>query len=100
MPRDVIAQWPEVFNDITVDAIPLEYLDSLLIYFNDGKVWDVEVSAHVRTHQLESFEAHIQELLIENDENIERIDFRIDVEKVKKDVTKKTKQFLKANRKT
>lgn len=99
LPKDVVDQWPEVFNDVVVEAVPIEYLDSLRIIFNDGKVWDINVASHARKNQIENLEEHLQELISEYEEVIEHIDFRLDIERVKKDVMKKTKTFLKDNKK-
>lgn len=98
LPKDVIDQWPEVFNDIEVSAVPLEYLHSMRIIFNDGKIWDIDISKNKKSSTLDELEGHIAELLAQYEDSIENIDFRLDVEKVKKDVIKNTKNFLKKSK--
>lgn len=95
LPKDVIEQWPEILRDIEVTAIPLEYLHSIKISFSNGKIWDIDISKHTKTIDFTQLEKHISELLEKYDESIENIDFRLDIEKVKKDVIKNTKTFLK-----
>jgi hypothetical protein len=99
LPKDVIDSWPEVFSDVEVKAIPLEYLDSIRIIFDNGKVWDINIALYARQQGVDALKEHIQELLGNYDESIQHIDFRLDVEKVKKDVTKKTRSFLKKPKK-
>lgn len=95
LPKDVIDSWPEVFSDIDVHAIPLEYLDSIRIIFENGKVWDIDIAKYAKLAGEDDLEGHLKELLNNYEESIQHIDFRLDVAKVKKDVIKKTKSFLK-----
>ena len=97
LPRDVIDKWPEIFNDIEVRAIPLEYLESITIVFKDGKTWEVSVAEHAETVDTNLLEEHLQELVETYETAIEHIDLRIDVKRVKKDIIKKTKKFLKTS---
>lgn len=95
LPTDVIDQWPEVFNEITVTAVPIAYLHSLRIIFKDGKVWNVNIAAHIKKHHDSDFEEHLEELIEAYEDVIEHIDFRLNVDKVKRDIIKKTNKFLK-----
>lgn len=99
LPRDVIDQWPEVFSDVDVKAVPLTYLHSMRIIFKDGKVWDINIANHARAHGVVDLESHLEELISTYESQIEHIDFRLDVDRVKKDVMKKTKSFLKKPKK-
>lgn len=92
LPDDVIEHWPEVFKDIDVEAVPIEYLDSIKITFTDGIVWEVDLSSNAENI---SFDEIIEELIEEYEDNIKNINFCIDTKKVKEDITKRTKYFLK-----
>jgi hypothetical protein len=95
LPKDIIDQWPEVLSEIDVQAIPLSYLHSMRITFKDGKIWDLDIAKYTKKTKIDDLDEHIAELLDNYEESIENIDFRLDVEKVKKDVIKKTNNFLK-----
>ena len=99
LPPDVVDQWPEIFNDVDVKAVPLAYLHSMRIIFKDGKVWDLNIATHAKRNNIEDLEHHLQELIETYEEVIEHIDFRLDVERVKKDIIKKTNKFLKTRKK-
>lgn len=99
LPKDVIDQWPEIFSDVDVKAVPLEYLHSMRIIFSDGKVWDLNIAAHAKKNGINGLDEHLRELFETYEESIEHIDFRLDVERVKKDIIKKTKNFLKKPKK-
>lgn len=95
-PQEVVDNWPEVFKDIEINSVPIEYLRSVLIYFKDGNVWDVDIAKNKeKTLTVEEIEESIEQLLEEYDDHIRNVDFQLDIEKVKRDITRRTKYFLK-----
>jgi len=97
LPKEVVDNWPEIFRD--VKAIPLEYLYSMTIVFKDSTQWEINIARHVRDQDLDILDGNLRELITNYEDSIENIDLRLDVKKVKKDITKKTKSFLR-NKKT
>ena len=94
LPQDVINHWPEIFKEIDVEVIPIEYLHSVKIYFTDGKVWDIDV-AKSRKQTDTDIETALEELFDQYEDNIENIDFRLDTDRVKKDIQSRTHKFMK-----
>ena len=94
LPPDVIDHWPEIFGDIEVDVIPIEYLDSVRVQFNDGKIWDIDVKTSRKKQDLD-IETAMEELFEQYSDVIENIDFRLDTEKVKNDIKNRTRFFMK-----
>jgi hypothetical protein len=99
LPKDIVDQWPEIFNEIDVKAVPLEYLDSMRIIFKDGKIWLFRLKNKSKIVETEEFKENLEALIETYRENIEHIDFRLDVNKVKKDIVKKTNSFMKTKKK-
>lgn len=95
LPKDVIAHWPEVFGEIKLNVLPLRYLDCVLLNFKDGKVWEIKITRKTREAGWEQFEKSISELVRTYEEKIDNVDFRLDTDRVKKDITKNTEKFLK-----
>ncbi len=95
LPKDVIAHWPEVFGEIKLNVLPLRYLDCVLLNFKDGKVWEIKITKKTRDVGWEQFERSISELVRTYEEKIDNVDFRLDTDRVKKDITKNTEKFLK-----
>ena len=95
LPRDVIASWPEVFGKVEINAIPTEYLQSILVRFQNGEVWEVDVDPRAPNLEELSVEDILAELLEEYDEHVESVDFRVHTEKVKRDMIKSTRKFMK-----
>ncbi len=97
-PKDVVEHWPEVFGEITLNVVPLQYLNSITVTFKNKKIWEIKVSNKQAKKDWDSFEEHLKEMLSSYESEIENVDFKLDTERVKKDVIKHTGKFLK-NRK-
>lgn len=93
LPKDVIDRWPEVFGEITLNVVPLRYLHAVKITFKNSKVWEIELKKQSKLNW-DDFEKQIKDVLSQYEENIENIDFKLDTDKIKKDITKNTNKFL------
>ena len=94
--KDVIDKWPEVFKDVEVKAIPLEYLESVNVTFNNGKVWQITLDRNASNTMLnKDVEKSLNDMFKTYDSSIKNVDFKVDTDRVKEDVQKRTKQFLK-----
>ena len=94
--RGVQNAWPEVFKDINVDVIPIEYLTSIRVIFKDNKVWEIDmISSRDKLGDEAVLEDVLQELFNEYENSIANIDFRLDTERLKNDIQKRTRVFLK-----
>jgi hypothetical protein len=95
LPKEVIEIWPEVFSEIKLNVVPLRYLHAILVTFKDGKVWEIKMDQQGRKPNWDELEKNIQEMFRTYEDKIENIDFRLDTDKVKKDVIKASQKFLK-----
>jgi hypothetical protein len=96
LPQEVISHWPEVFDDVEIDVVPLEYLDSVRVEFVDGKVWDIEINTE--KNKVEDLEKSLDDLFEQYQNHIKNVDFRLNTNKVKRDITTRTQKFLKLRR--
>lgn len=94
-PKDVVAHWPEVFSEITLNVIPLKYLDSITIRFKNHKVWEVNLRSRQVQSDWDSFEKSLKEMLSSYESEIDNVDFKLDTERLKRDIIKTTNRFLK-----
>lgn len=93
LPTDVVQHWPEVLKDIDVKVVPMEYLAALRVTFKDKKVWEVDLR---RSNDLDrTLDEVIQDFFDEYGDKIDTVDFRLDTKKVKADIQKRTKVFMK-----
>lgn len=88
--------WPEVLGDIKVDVIPLEYLISVRVSFKDKKIWEIDMqSSRRKLGDDGKLEDVLEDLFEEYNDSIQHIDFRLDTERLKNDVQKRTRSFMK-----
>lgn len=94
--KEIVNYWPEVFEDIEIQSVPIEYLRGINVHFIDGKVWEIELDRKkIGPDNVEVLEEELDALFEEYEDSIETIDFKLDTEKVKKDISLRTKRFLK-----
>lgn len=96
LPKEVIDHWPEVFKDVHIDVVPIEYLNSVRVEFVDGKIWDIDINTEKKP--VKDLEKSLDDLFDQYQNVIKNVDFRLDTDKVKADITKRTKKFLKLRR--
>lgn len=95
LPKDVIDCWPEVFGEVKLRVLPLRYLHAVLITFKDGKTWEVKITQEDQKRGWDSFESSLSELFKSYENRIDNIDFRLNTDKIKTDIEKSTRRFLK-----
>jgi hypothetical protein len=92
LPQEVINHWPEVFKDVTVESVPIEYLQCIRITFSDGKIWEISPSQNPQGIDIDQA---LEELLNEYEDSIVNVDFSVDTLKVKEDIMNRTRLFMK-----
>jgi hypothetical protein len=95
LPKDVIEHWPEIFGEVHLNVLPLRYLHTVLVNFKDGKSWEIKITAKTKREGWEAFEQNLAELFKTYESTIDNIDFKLDTERVRKDVESSTQKFLK-----
>ena len=97
LPPEVIDHWPEVFKDVEISAVPIEYIHSVHVHFHDGKIWqiDIDKKASKQNGNIAQVEESLEIFLAEYNDEISHVDFRLNTPKVVEDVKKRTKSFMK-----
>ena len=62
LPKEVVAHWPEIFSDLHVESIPVEYLLSIKVTFKDGKNWEIRLKNNRQKMTNKVLEKQIKEL--------------------------------------
>lgn len=96
--QSIVEQWPEVFGDINLSVVPIPYLHSVVVTFNDGNKWNIVIKKQEREEAQGGLPKTLQELFENYDSQIMHVDFRLDIDRVKKDIIKSTKRFLKGKK--
>lgn len=94
---DVIKKWPEVLSSIDVKVVPIEYIRTVEVAFQDGNVWVLDIGNNklVNEDGTTELESTLEDLLAEYEDEVKGVNFVVDIEKVKKDITKRTHVFMK-----
>lgn len=96
LPPEIIEHWPEIFNDIEIKSVPVEYINSIHVFFHNGRLYTIDVRKEKAKYDTsKKLEASLEEFFTEYDEHIKSIDFSIDTPKVKHDIQKRTRSFMK-----
>jgi hypothetical protein len=93
-PRHLIKEWPEVFEDLYMNTMPVAYLEMVHLEFADGRVWQINIKDQLNETDPDSIADKLIETLSEYKEEIKKIDFKIDIERLKKDIGDSTKSIL------
>jgi hypothetical protein len=93
-PRHLVKEWPEVFEDLYMNTMPVAYLDTVHLEFADGRVWQINIKDQLKEIEADSIADKLLETLTEYKDEIKKIDFKVDIERLKKDILDSTKSML------
>jgi hypothetical protein len=89
-PADLVKQWPEVFEDLYINTMPVAYLEMLRLEFHNGRIWEIDLQEYAGDLDPNK----ILEILNEYEAEISKIDFRININKLKVDIEEQTKKLF------
>jgi hypothetical protein len=96
LPAEVIKHWPEIFNDVEIKAVPIEYIHNVYVHFHDGKIWEIDIDKQGNNNtDVNSIEDSLETFLEQYNDEISHVDFRLNTSKVVQDIKNKTKSFMK-----
>ena len=90
--------WPGILDEIEIKYVPVEYISSVEVTFTDGNSWSIEIEKageDTTEDEAQELEDSLESLFEEYEDVIEGVNFILDVEKVKEDITSKTKSLMK-----
>ena len=90
---EVTEQWPGILDEVDIQVVPIQYIKSVEVKFDDGKVWVMDVD-HGQA-DADELEYALEGLLEEYEDTIKGVNFVVDIPKVKEDITKRTRLFMK-----
>ena len=83
-----------MFEDLYMNTMPVAYLNSIKLEFKNGRVWEIRVPDLLAKAEADDVADKLLDIFQEYNEEISKLDFEIDVEKLKEDIAKETKKFL------
>lgn len=93
-PTNIVKEWPEVFEDMYMNTMPVAYLNLIKLEFNNGRIWELRIPDMLAKSDPNEVADKLVDLFQEYNSEIKKIDFEIDIERLKSDVAKGTKKIL------
>lgn len=93
-PKNLIKEWPEIFEDLYMNSMPIEYLHSIRLEFSDGRIWEIDIKDHIHIIHSRSITDRLIQALHEYSDEIKKIDFQIDIDRLKQDITNRSKNLF------
>jgi hypothetical protein len=93
-PRHLVEEWPEVFEDMYMNTMPVCYIDMIRMEFNDGRVWEINIQEQLYDLPNELVASRLVDTFQEFKEDIKKIDFKIDIDRLKKDILDSSKKIF------
>lgn len=93
-PRHLVKEWPEVFEGLYINTMPIAYLDYVHLEFANGRVWQIDIKSQLQEHEAEVVATRLLDTMSEYRAEIVKLDFKIDIEKLKKDIGNQTDAIL------
>lgn len=93
-PRHLVKEWPEVFEDLYMNTMPVAYLEMVHLEFANGRVWQIDIKEQLKEVDADSIANRLLETLQEYKNEIKKIDFKVDIERLKRDISDSTKTIL------
>lgn len=90
--------WEEIFDSIEVEYLPIEYVKSIAIRFNDKTIWDIDINDSKQSKSIEEIELILEQLFEEYQQSISSVDYTLDFSRIKKDLSRRVYRFLKLNK--
>ena len=93
-PRHLVKEWPEVFEDLYMNTMPVAYLDLVHLEFKDGRVWEIDVKNELTKQTADGIADILLNTLQEYKDEIKKIDFKVDVIRLKNDIASETDKLF------
>lgn len=93
-PRHLVQEWPEVFEELYMNTMPVAYLDSVRLDFTDGRVWEIDIKSELAKQSADAIADVLVHTLQEYKDEIKKIDFKVDIVRLKKDIVDSTKDIF------
>jgi len=90
--------WQEIFEDIDMEYLPVEYTNMIIITFEDGTKWEIDIKRSRSKQPIEQIEESLNELFEEYEDQITNLDFRMDMTRLRSELTKRVNRFIKLNK--
>lgn len=93
-PRHLVKEWPEVFEDLYINTMPIAYVDTMIIEFSDGRIWEIDIKDQNKKSDPDKVAEKLLNTLNEYKDTIKKLDFKFDVDLLKNDIKNGTDKIF------
>lgn len=87
-------EWPEVFEDLYMDTMPVAYVDTMILEFKDGRIWSIDIRQQLKNADPDDVADKLFNTLKEYKDSVSSIDFKIDIDRLKSDIKNRTDKIF------
>jgi len=77
-----------------MNTMPVAYVDTMILEFTDGRVWQIDIKDQLKDTDPNDVAKKLLGTLSEFKDTIKKIDFKINVQKLKNDIKNRTDNIL------
>jgi hypothetical protein len=77
-----------------MNTMPVHYLETIRLEFGNGRIWEINIKEQLANSHSDVVAGKLVETFAEYKEEIKKIDFKIDIERLKKDITDQSSDFF------
>lgn len=90
----MVKEWPEIFEDLYMNTMPVAYLILLRLEFTDGRIWELNIQEQLVNAEPNDVADKLLSIFQEYRNDIKKIDFQMDIERLKTDIQESSKNIF------
>ena len=90
----MVKEWPEIFEDLYMNTMPVAYLILLRLEFTDGRIWELNIQEQLVNAEPNDVADKLLSIFQEYRKDIKKIDFQMDIERLKTDIQESSKNIF------
>jgi hypothetical protein len=77
-----------------MNTMPVAYVDTMILEFNDGRVWQIDIREQLKDADPNDVAKRLLDTLSEYKDTIKKIDFKINIQKLKDEIKNRTDKIF------
>lgn len=90
----MVKEWPEIFEDLYMNTMPVAYLILLRLEFTDGRIWELNIQEQLVNAEPNDVADKLLSIFQEYRNDIKKIDFQMDIDRLKTDIQESSKNIF------
>lgn len=92
--KDFIKEWPEVLEGLSFSSLPMRYINAVNFFLKNKIKISIDVAKELKNKTEKKVLNHVFGYINKNYKNIEYVDIKINIAKVKEDMQSKTAKII------